>query len=198
MSMRGVSPFLRRSGAFFLRRTFGSDKLYKAMFSEYVKAVLCSGDNPMEFFVEGTRSRSGKSLHPRLGRFYQFSLAYLPLTLKMLGLLSMVIEPYLNGDLPDIMMVPISISYERTLEEILFARELLGVPKPKESTTVCARHHYSKRFTVFLFLQALFRAHSILSENYGSIFVHIGKPISLHEVCQQQEINRIPHSLLPK
>lgn len=67
MSMWGVSPFLRRSGAFFLRRTFGSDRLYKAVFSEYVKAVLCSGDSPMEFFVEGTRSRSGKSLHPRLG-----------------------------------------------------------------------------------------------------------------------------------
>lgn len=56
--------------------------------------------------------------------------------MKLLGLLSMVIEPYLNGCLPDILMVPISISYERTLEEFLFARELLGVPKPKESTTV--------------------------------------------------------------
>lgn len=67
MSMRGISPLLRRSGAFFLRRTFGSDKLYKAVFSEYVKAALCSGDFPMEFFLEGTRSRTGKSLHPRLG-----------------------------------------------------------------------------------------------------------------------------------
>ena len=67
MSMRGISPLLRKSGAFFLRRTFGSDKLYKAVFSEYVKAVLYSGDYPMEFFVEGTRSRNGKSLHPRLG-----------------------------------------------------------------------------------------------------------------------------------
>lgn len=54
----------------------------------------------------------------------------------LLGLLSMVMEPYLEGCLPDIMMVPISISYERTLEEGLFARELLGVPKPKESTAV--------------------------------------------------------------
>ena len=70
MSMKGVSPLLRRSGAFFLRRTFGSDKLYKAVFSEYVKTVLYSGDCPMEFFVEGTRSRSGKSLHPRLGMLY--------------------------------------------------------------------------------------------------------------------------------
>ena len=48
----------------------------------------------------------------------------------------MVTEPYLEGCVPDIMMVPISISYERTVEELLFAWELLGVPKPKESTTV--------------------------------------------------------------
>lgn len=52
------------------------------------------------------------------------------------GLLNMVVEPYLDGRLPDIMMVPISISYERTFEEQLFARELLGTPKPKESTSV--------------------------------------------------------------
>ena len=52
------------------------------------------------------------------------------------GLLSMVVEPYLDGRLSDIFLVPISISYERTLEEELFARELLGVPKPKESTSV--------------------------------------------------------------
>ena len=48
----------------------------------------------------------------------------------------MVVEPYLDGRLSDIYLVPISISYERTLEEELFARELLGVPKPKESTGV--------------------------------------------------------------
>lgn len=40
------------------------------------------------------------------------------------------------GHLADVMLVPISVSYERTLEEELFSRELLGVPKPKESTKV--------------------------------------------------------------
>ena len=39
----------------------------------------------------------------------------------------MVIEPYLER-VPDIMMVPVSISYERTLKELLFARELLDDP----------------------------------------------------------------------
>ncbi len=57
-------------------------------------------------------------------------------TLLFLGLLSMVVEPFLGGRLSEIHLVPISISYERTLEEELFARELLGVPKPKESTGV--------------------------------------------------------------
>ena len=46
-------------------------------------------------------------------------------------------EPYLSGSVADVMFVPISVSYERTLEEELFAREQLGVPKPKESTKVC-------------------------------------------------------------
>ena len=44
---------------------------------------------------------------------------------------------YLTGQVGDIQLVPISITYERTLEENLFAKELLGVPKPKESTRVC-------------------------------------------------------------
>ena len=48
----------------------------------------------------------------------------------------MAMEPYLNGSLPDILMFPISISYERTLEEELFSWELLGQPKPRESTRV--------------------------------------------------------------
>ena len=56
------------------------------------------------------------------------------------GLLSVIVEPYLLGHLADVMLVPISISYERTLEEELFSRELLGVPKPKESTKVKSTH----------------------------------------------------------
>lgn len=52
------------------------------------------------------------------------------------GLLNIVMDPFLKGEVFDISLVPVSISYERTLEEALYARELLGVPKPKESTSV--------------------------------------------------------------
>lgn len=45
-------------------------------------------------------------------------------------------EPFFKGEVFDVWAVPVSISYERVLEETLYARELLGVPKPKESTSV--------------------------------------------------------------
>lgn len=52
------------------------------------------------------------------------------------GLLNIVMEPFFKGELFDVSLVPVSISYERVLEETLYARELLGVPKPRESTSV--------------------------------------------------------------
>lgn len=48
----------------------------------------------------------------------------------------MVLEPYFKSEVFDITLVPVSISYDRVLEESLLAHELLGVPKPKESTAV--------------------------------------------------------------
>lgn len=58
-------------------------------------------------------------------------------------MMHMVLEPFFKGEVYDITLVPISISYDRVLEESLLAHELLGVPKPKESTTVCSglTHH---------------------------------------------------------
>ncbi|MGH0143654.1 UNVERIFIED_CONTAM: hypothetical protein FKN15_057386 [Acipenser sinensis] len=117
LGMKMVGEMLRMSGAFFMRRSFGGDKLYWAVFSEYVKTMLRIGYAPVEFFLEGTRSRTCKSLTPKL------------------GLLNIVTEPFLKGEVFDVSLVPISISYERVLEESLYAHELLGVPKPKETTS---------------------------------------------------------------
>ncbi|XP_045567244.1 dihydroxyacetone phosphate acyltransferase-like, partial [Salmo salar] len=103
-------------GAFFIRRTIGSDKLYWAVLSEYVKTIVRTGYAPIEFYVEGLRSRTLKSLTPKL------------------GMMHMVLEPFFKGEVYDIRLVPISISYDRVLEESLLAHELLGVPKPRETT----------------------------------------------------------------
>lgn len=139
-----MGQILRRSGAFFIRRSFADDALYRAVFSEYVQAILCA-TQPLEFFVEGTRSRSGKSLYPKF------------------GLLQTAVEVFLRGRVSDIMVVPVSLTYERTLEENLYAAELLGIPKPRESTL------------------GLLKARKVLADNYGSMWFHVGKTISVRE-----------------
>ena len=62
-----LSEVIRRTGAFFIRRSFGSDQLYWALFNEYVQQHLLNCDRPLEFFIEGMRSRTSKSLRPKFG-----------------------------------------------------------------------------------------------------------------------------------
>ncbi|XP_014661369.1 PREDICTED: dihydroxyacetone phosphate acyltransferase-like isoform X2 [Priapulus caudatus] len=161
MAMQVIGSLLRRSGAFFIRRSFGSDLLYWAIFTEYVQTHLRNGDSPVEFFVEGTRSRSQKSLAPKL------------------GCLTAVLETYFKAEVPDLYIVPVGISYERILEEKLYSYELLGVPKPRESTS------------------GLWKARHILSSDYGSIHVSFATPISVHEFMKGH-VDRSVHSVQPR
>uniref|UniRef100_A0A8C4F1P6 Glyceronephosphate O-acyltransferase 2 n=1 Tax=Dicentrarchus labrax TaxID=13489 RepID=A0A8C4F1P6_DICLA len=159
--MKMVGEILRRSGAFFIRRAIGSDKLYWAVLSEYVKTIVRRGFAPVEFYVEGLRSRTLKSLLPKLGRCQVST------------------SPFFKGEVYDITLVPISISYDRVLEESLLAHELLGVPKPKESTT------------------GLLKATKVLQENYGSMHVNFGRPLSVRQLCHGK-INRCQFNLVPR
>ncbi|XP_056872633.1 dihydroxyacetone phosphate acyltransferase [Takifugu flavidus] len=161
LGMKIVGEILRRSGAFFIRRSIGSDKLYWAVLSEYIKTIVRKGFAPVEFYVEGLRSRTLKSLVPRL------------------GMMHMVLEPFFKGEVFDITLVPISISYDRVLEESLLAHELLGIPKPKESTT------------------GLLKASKVLQEDYGSMHVTFGRPLSVRRLCHNK-INRCQYNLIPR
>ena len=83
----------------------------------------------------------------------------------------------------DIYIIPISLSYERLLEEGLYANELLGIPKPKES------------------VGGLVKARAILGQNYGSIFVNFTRPVSVREMISLLDgptlKNRLTHTLTP-
>lgn len=65
-------------------------------------------------------------------------------------MMHMVLEPFFKGEVFDITLVPVSISYDRVLEESLLAQELLGIPKPKESTTVRLRHNHFLQLKGFI------------------------------------------------
>ena len=72
MNMRVIHTLLRNSGAFYMRRSFMSDPLYWVVFTEYIQNQLQYGDQPLEFFLEGTRSRTGKFLQPKLGTYTEY------------------------------------------------------------------------------------------------------------------------------
>lgn len=66
LNMPVIGAWLQKCGAFFIRRSFGDDELYPVVVQEYICQLLAEGMN-LECFIEGTRSRTGKLLTPKLG-----------------------------------------------------------------------------------------------------------------------------------
>ncbi|MBF0509750.1 MAG: 1-acyl-sn-glycerol-3-phosphate acyltransferase [Deltaproteobacteria bacterium] len=104
----------RNSGAFFIRRTFKKQYLYSRVFSRYLQTLLEYG-YPVEFFIEGGRSRSGKMIIPKL------------------GLLSIALDTALSGKCEDLIFVPAHIGYDHIMEEQYYLRELGGAEKKDET-----------------------------------------------------------------
>ncbi len=119
----------RKSGAFFIRRDFRGSVLYPVLFNRYLRVLLEEG-YPLEFFIEGGRSRSGKMILPKL------------------GFLSLLIDGYRAGACRDIAFVPVAIAYERIMEEGAYLREVEGGEKPKESfwELIRSRHVFRRRY----------------------------------------------------
>ena len=109
-----AGPIFRRLGAFFIRRSFRGNKLYTAVFREYLAELFIRGYS-VEYFIEGGRSRTGRLLDPKT------------------GMLMMTIQTLLRGDPRPITIVPVYIGYEHVLEVATYANELRGAEKKKES-----------------------------------------------------------------
>lgn len=114
LSFFPLGPIFRRCGAFFLRRSFEGNRLYAAVFRAYVQSLIKDGAT-QEFFIEGTRSRTGKTLQPRL------------------GMLSMVLDAFARGVRRDVQIVPVGFTYERLVEERSMAEERRGAAKTAEN-----------------------------------------------------------------
>lgn len=114
LNMPVIGGFLRKGGAFFLRRTFRGQRLYAAVFDAYLRRNLSKGVS-IEYFIEGTRSRIGKLLDPKS------------------GMLSMTVKSYLRDQARPVVFVPVYIGYERLLEGRSYERELGGAAKQKET-----------------------------------------------------------------
>lgn len=162
LNMFFVNWVFRNSGAFFMRRSFSNDRLYKTIFSEYVQQILSHG-HPLEFFIEGTRSRSGKSLSPKL------------------GLLSVVADAVFEDLLEHVSIIPISISYDRVVEEESHAGELLGETKSKPSTSALIKASFTK----------------LRDLNLGRVSFQVAEPINVrdylaNDAVQKRKMRRLP------
>jgi glycerol-3-phosphate O-acyltransferase len=142
LSFFPVGPVFRRAGAFFIRRKFRGDRLYTAVVDAYVRRLIREGW-ALEFFLEGGRSRTGKLLPPQV------------------GLLNMVVEAGLALGTRPLVFVPVSIGYERMMEEGAYARELSGGEKRKEDAS------------------SLVDVGRVLREKYGRANVQFGEPLDL-------------------
>ena len=111
-----IGRFMRGGGAFYLRRTFKAQKLYAAVFNEYLSAILSQGVS-IEYFIEGTRSRTGRLLQPKA------------------GMLAMTVNGYLHSPVRPVMFQPVYIGYEQVVEGPSYTRELSGTVKRSERLT---------------------------------------------------------------
>lgn len=109
-----VGTLFRRTGAFFIRRSFKGNKLYSMALQSYLATLFAQGC-PVEYFIEGGRSRTGRLLAPKT------------------GLLSMTLQALLGGTPRPVVLVPVYIGYEHVVEAPTYAKELAGHVKQPES-----------------------------------------------------------------
>ncbi|TKA92135.1 glycerol-3-phosphate 1-O-acyltransferase PlsB [Halopseudomonas bauzanensis] len=138
LNMPVIGSILRRGGAFFMRRSFRGNQLYTAVFNEYLHTLFSRGF-PVEYFIEGGRSRTGRLLDPKT------------------GMLAITLRSYLRSSRRPIVFMPVYIGYERVLEGRTYLGELRGKEKKKESF-----------FDLFRVLSALKLRFGEVALNFGS------------------------------
>ncbi len=109
-----LGSLLRGAVAFYIRRSFRGNALYTAVLREYMHTLI-TRNTPIEYFVEGGRSRSGRLLPPKM------------------GMLAMTVHSQLRHTNKPVVFIPTYIGYERIMEGGTYIGELKGKPKESES-----------------------------------------------------------------
>ncbi|XP_017481697.1 PREDICTED: glycerol-3-phosphate acyltransferase 1, mitochondrial [Rhagoletis zephyria] len=143
---------LRSLGAFFIKRKIDpvvgkKDILYRAILQQYLQHALKMSHN-VEFFIEGGRTRTGKPCMPKG------------------GILSVIVNAFMDRSIPDALLVPVSVNYERLVDGN-FVREQKGEKKVPES-----------------FWKAMAGIWKTLHSKYGLMRIDFNEPYSIKELVQ--------------
>jgi glycerol-3-phosphate O-acyltransferase len=144
LSFGFMGPLMRRSGVIFLRRKL-DDPLYKYVLRQFVGYIVEKRFN-LSWSIEGTRSRTGKMLPPKL------------------GLLAYVADAYLDGRSEDILLQPVSISFDQLHETAEYAAYARGGEKTPEGAE-----------WLYKFIKAQGE------RNYGKIYVRFPDAVSMRQ-----------------
>ncbi|QBS42781.1 glycerol-3-phosphate 1-O-acyltransferase [Nocardia sp. CS682] len=144
LSFWPMGPIARRTGTVFIRRSFGDDEVYKAVVEEYFAFLLAKRFN-LEWYFEGGRTRTGKLRPPRY------------------GLLNYLAAAVRADRVEDVMLVPVSITYERLNELGAIATEQVGGRKKPEGLAWLARYIRSQQHSA------------------GHVYVRFGEPLSARD-----------------
>lgn len=148
LSFWPLGAIWRRMGGIFLRRS-RAGPVYRFALREYL-GELIERRQPLRWFIEGTRSRTGKLAPPKL------------------GLLRYVVEAWLEGRVDDLVLVPVSVSYDQLHEVQEFAGEARGAAKQAESLGWLVRYVRAQR------------------GRFGTIYVRFGAPLSVREALGER------------
>ena len=116
MNFFPIGPLVRRSGVFFIRRSFKDNAVYKFVLHHYID-YLIEKRFSLLWALEGTRSRTGKLLPPRFGLF------------------NYVLESILRTRLYDVTFIPVSVAYDQITEVEDYSIEQRGQTKKPEGIT---------------------------------------------------------------
>lgn len=156
LSFWPLGAIFRGCGAFFIKRSFSGDRIFPVVFERYLRELMHM-EVPVEFFIEGGRSRTGKLLPPKL------------------GVMGMVVDAASDARADrEVTFLPIYIGYEQIAEERVYARELSGAKKQKES------------------VQQVVKAGKVLFQRYGKVYLRVGDPLTAREICGPDDWTTLP------
>jgi len=139
---------MRRSGVIFIRRNIGDDKLYKYVLKQYVGYLVEKRFN-LSWSIEGTRSRTGKMLPPKL------------------GLLTYVADACIEGRSDDVLLQPVSMSFDQLHETAEYAEYARGADKRPEGPS-----------WLYKFIKAQGE------RNYGKVYVRFPEAVSMRRYLE--------------
>ncbi|WP_420467679.1 1-acyl-sn-glycerol-3-phosphate acyltransferase [Panacagrimonas sp.] len=145
-----LGTIIRRSGGILIRRSFQDDEVYKLVVREYL-AWLASQRLNLEWYMEGGRSRTGKLRPPKY------------------GLLSYLVSAIESGGADDMLLVPVSTTYDLMHEVSVMAAEEAGATKSKENLLWLAGYARTQQ------------------KRIGTAYVRFGEPLSLREALAQAD-----------